>query len=165
MPKGKFKTKGIIIIVLLALIVLWGISKQASDKSANKLGAIFTPNDVKIISLGKSIYNENCASCHGIKLEGAADWKSPNNDGLMPAPPHDESGHTWHHTDALLFDITKYGLAKITNNENYKTNMPVYESILSDDEIIAVLSYIKSTWSNEIKQRHDELNAASVKVQ
>ena len=64
----------------------------------------------------------------------------------MPAPPHNERGHTWHHTDHLLFDLTKYGVEKIVKMENYKSNMPAYESVLSDDEIIAVLSYIKSTW-------------------
>ena len=82
----------------------------------------------------------------------------------MPAPPHNERGHTWHHTDHLLFDLTKYGVEKIVKMENYKSNMPAYESVLSDDEIIAVLSYIKSTWPQDIQARHDQLNAQKRKV-
>ena len=50
-----------------------------------------------------SLYAENCASCHGAKLEGQPDWRSPGPDGVMPAPPHDRTGHTWHHGDGMLF--------------------------------------------------------------
>ena len=28
---------------------------------------------------------------------------------MLPAPPHNETGHTWHHPDEMLFAITKYG--------------------------------------------------------
>jgi len=34
--------------------------------------------------------------------------------------------------------------------------MPAYENVLSDEEIIAVLSYIKSTWPEEIIRIHNE---------
>jgi len=153
-------------MILLALVILWGINNTIStNKLANKQGAIFTPDNAKIVALGEDIYDKNCASCHGAKLEGEADWRNPKEGGFLPAPPHDKSGHTWHHTDTLLFNITKYGFAKISNNENFKTNMPVFENVLSDDDIIAVLSYIKSTWPNEIKQRHDELNASGAQAQ
>ncbi|RKF07695.1 hypothetical protein DEM25_008030 [Oceaniradius stylonematis] len=76
----------------------------------------------------------------------------------MPAPPHDETGHTWHHPDQVLFDITKLGVVRAANLENYRSAMPAYEDILTDDEIIAILSYIKSTWPADVRERHDELN-------
>ena len=118
------------------------------------------PEDPKIVRLGNSIYVEQCASCHGKNLEGEANWKRPNKDGLLPAPPHDETGHTWHHADSLLFDLTKYGLAKTAGLKNYKTNMPVFEGVLTDEEIIAVLSFIKSRWPEDVRARHDQLNLA-----
>ena len=77
----------------------------------------------------------------------------------MPAPPHDETGHTWHHPDQVLFDITKLGIVAAANLKDYKTVMPIYEGVLSDEEIIAVLSFIKSTWPEEIRAGHDEMNA------
>lgn len=77
----------------------------------------------------------------------------------MPAPPHDETGHTWHHSNELLFNLNKYGIARLINNPDYQTDLPVYEEVLSDDQIIAVLAYIKSTWPEEIQQRHDQMNA------
>ncbi|MDO8276710.1 MAG: hypothetical protein Q7T63_01135 [Burkholderiaceae bacterium] len=36
----------------------------------------------------------------------AASWRSPGADGRTPAPPHDETGHTWHHDAAPLIDIS-----------------------------------------------------------
>ena len=78
----------------------------------------------------------------------------------MPAPPHDETGHTWHHPDTYLFLVTKYGIEKMIG-KTYPNNMPAYEDELSDDEIIAVLSFIKSTWPNHVKRQHDQINARS----
>ncbi|RMH47672.1 MAG: hypothetical protein D6686_12315 [Alphaproteobacteria bacterium] len=56
------------------------------------------------IAEGRQLYAEFCASCHGANLEGQPDWQSPGPDGRLPAPPHDETGHSWHHGDALLID-------------------------------------------------------------
>ena len=41
---------------------------------------------------------------------------------------------------------------------DYQTDMPTYEGVLSDDDIIAVLSFIKSTWPADVRDRHDEMN-------
>lgn len=98
-------------------------------------------------------------ACHGTKGEGQPNWRDRGSDGLLPAPPHDPSGHTWHHPDAQLFAITKHGLAKLIDQPDYRTAMPVYDGVLSDDEIVAVLSWIKAQWPLEVQQRHDEINA------
>jgi hypothetical protein len=45
----------------------------------------------------------------GANLEGQPNWKERQANGRLPAPPHDASGHTWHHPDAQLFGITKQG--------------------------------------------------------
>ncbi len=42
---------------------------------------------------------------------------------------------------------------------DYASDMPVYEDVLTDDEIVAALSFIKSTWPQEIRARHDDLEA------
>ena len=115
------------------------------------------PDDQDLVDLGKLVYKNNCASCHGVNLEGQERWRVPDANGYMPAPPHDETGHTWHHPDEYLFLMTKYGLEEIIGQE-YPNNMPAYKDILSDEEILASLSFIKSTWSREIKLQHDEIN-------
>lgn len=94
---------------------------------------------------GRKLYLENCASCHGADLEGQPDWRRPSPTGRMPAPPHDDTGHTWHHSDSALFRITKFGPAALIGG-GYESDMPAYDGILSDEEIRAVLDYIKSAW-------------------
>ena len=78
----------------------------------------------------------------------------------MLAPPHDETGHTWHHSDEDLFFITKYGGA---GKAGGASAMPGYEQILSDKEIISVLSFIKSTWPVQIRLQQDQINEQTVK--
>ena len=118
------------------------------------------PGDSALVARGKLIYAAQCSSCHGKSLEGQPNWQSPLASGRLPAPPHDNSGHTWHHPDELLFRITKEGSAKVAGR-GYKSDMTGFSEILTDPEIVAVLSYIKSTWPTEIKIRHDVLNRNS----
>ena len=118
---------------------------------------VLMPSDPDVVALGQTIYAENCASCHGANLEGQPNWRSPGPDGRLPAPPHDETGHTWHHNGDTLFRLTKYGTGALIGDPDYESNMPTYEGVLTDDEIIAVLSYIKSTWPQAIRERHDEM--------
>ena len=116
------------------------------------------PKNVSMVNLGEIIYQNNCSSCHGLNLEGQKNWKERDVDGYMPAPPHDQTGHTWHHNDQYLFDITKYGIEK-SLQLNYPNKMPVYEDVLTDIEILASLSYIKSKWPEKIQKIHDEMNS------
>ena len=93
---------------------------------------------------GKVLYMEFCASCHGANLEGQPDWRQRLPNGRLPAPPHDATGHTWHHSDEQLFRIVKDGLAALA--PGYETDMPAYAGVLDDAQIEAILDYIKGTW-------------------
>lgn len=116
------------------------------------------PDDPEIVQRGAEVYVGHCAACHGVRLEGQPNWQRRGADNRLPAPPHDASGHTWHHPDALLFKLTKYGLAAIAG-PSYPSNMPAYAEVLSDADIRAVLSYIKSTWPPEVRSYQDAINA------
>ena len=119
------------------------------------------PDDAAVTALGQQVYTARCAACHGARLEGQPHWRERGPDGRLPAPPHDASGHTWHHPDELLFRITKHGVAKAANLKDYVSAMPAYDGVLSDAEIVAALSWIKAQWPAYIRVRHDELNRAS----
>lgn len=134
-------------------VALFGFTRGPAETER----VVLLPNDAEVVALGREVYDVNCASCHGADLEGQPDWRSPGPDGRLPAPPHDETGHTWHHDGDTLFQLTKYGLADLIGDPDYDSNMPAYEGVLSDDEIIAVLSYIKSTWPDEVRTIHDEI--------
>ena len=111
-----------------------------------------------MLKQGALIYQTRCASCHGVHLEGQANWRERGADGRMPAPPHDSSGHTWHHPDDVLIRITKEGVAKAVGLPDYATNMPAFGDSLSDADIVAVLSWIKSQWTPETQRHHDDIN-------
>ena len=104
---------------------------------------------------GQTLYAENCASCHGANLEGQPDWRTPGADGVLPAPPHDESGHTWHHDNQLLFEYTHLGgqaALAARGVTGFQSGMPGFDGVLTDDEIWDVLAYIRSTWPDNIQQ-------------
>jgi hypothetical protein len=65
------------------------------------------------LAMGARLYTEACASCHGTESEGQPDWTRPLPTGRMPAPPHDASGHTWHHRDDVLFRLVKEGVTTV----------------------------------------------------
>lgn len=118
------------------------------------------PDDAAQVARGKAVYDLHCASCHGARLEGQANWKEKLPNGRMPAPPHDASGHTWHHPDAILFGMTKYGLipGKYAPPK-YQSDMPGFGQMLSDGEIWAVLAYIKSSWPQAIRKTQHEVDS------
>jgi mono/diheme cytochrome c family protein len=107
------------------------------------------------VSAGETLYQENCAVCHGANLEGQKNWQSPDENGVMPAPPHDQSGHTWHHDNQLLFDYTKLGgqvLVESRGINDFKSGMPGFGGALSDEEIWDILGYIYSTWPERVQE-------------
>ena len=83
------------------------------------------------LSAGKVLYAQHCAACHGAKLEGQPNWRSKLPNGRMPAPPHDDSGHTWHHPDEVLIGITKHGLVPPYAPPGYESDMPAFAGTLS----------------------------------
>lgn len=111
------------------------------------------PTDPARIAAGRTLYAQHCASCHGADLAGQPDWRTRKPDGRLPAPPHDESGHTWHHPMPMLFQMTRDGLVPPLAPPGYQSDMPAFAGTLSDDEIRAVLAYIESTWSDDIRAR------------
>lgn len=116
------------------------------------------PRDAAKLALGANVYARHCSACHGARLEGQPNWRARGPNGRMPAPPHDESGHTWHHPDRVLFAITKNGLVPPYAPKGYESDMSAFENKLSDDEIWAVLAYIKSHWkSREVLDTRAEM--------
>lgn len=113
---------------------------------------------------GAALYAENCASCHGAELEGQPNWRIAGDDGVLPAPPHDETGHTWHHPDSLLFDYTRLGGQEALRRmgvTSLKSGMPAFGGALSDEEIRAILDYIKSRWPAEIRDHQAGISRAA----
>ena len=101
----------------------------------------------EILAQGEILYAQYCAKCHGANLEGAPNWKQRLPDGSLPPPPHDSSGHTWHHSNELLTSITENGGDPAQNSK-----MPPFKDQLSREEVFAILEFIKSKWDREERE-------------
>ena len=130
------------------LLLAAAFAVTACDRVPPGENARADPRDGAKVALGAKVYVGHCAACHGAKLEGQPDWRIRLPNGRLPAPPHDESGHTWHHTDEVLFAITKNGLVPPYAPPKYDSDMLAFGGMLSEDEIWAVLAYIKSHWTS-----------------
>lgn len=141
------------LLFVIAVTILIAHSHSSTADDAVSL----QPNNQEIVMRGRELYAQHCASCHGKNLEGEPNWKDQKQNGRMPAPPHDMSGHTWHHPDQVLFEITKIGSEAYVGGD-YQSDMIGFKDILSDSEILAVLSFIKGTWPAKVQRRHNRLN-------
>lgn len=106
------------------------------------------PSDPEMVALGRNIYEQSCASCHGAAGEGEPEWETPNALGELRAPPHDSTGHTWKHSDAMLYRIISHGW-RDPFNETERLTMPAYGDLLSPRQIRAVIEYLETMWTHE----------------
>lgn len=143
--------------------LLLGALLAACDRPPASPASLLRPDDAQVTALGARVYQAHCAACHGARLEGQPNWRIRDATGRLPAPPHDASGHTWHHPDEVLFAITRHGVAQASNLKGYDSAMPAYEGVLTDAEIVAVLSWIKAQWPADIRRQQDDLNAAAAR--
>jgi mono/diheme cytochrome c family protein len=131
--------------IVVALFVLLAACSEAQPPPAD-------------VQASARLYAQHCAACHGMKLEGQPNWQQRLPNGRMPAPPHDETGHTWHHPDEVLFGITKFGLVPPYAPAGYASDMPAFAATLSDHEIRSVLAYIAGHWkSREVLEARAEM--------
>ena len=141
-----------LVATAVAIALLWEIG------SLNPLSF----NERRQVVQGQALYAVRCANCHGKNLEGQPNWQTPLPNGRMPAPPHDKTGHTWHHADKALSGVTKLGLKPFAG-EKYESDMPAFGTVLSDHEIEAILTYIKSTWPERERAYQKQMTQQSEK--
>ncbi len=142
---------GLVLLGLLGIDRLYPRPAMTGDDAMVLPAEVSAPPELSqgSILVGELVYKEHCAACHGANLEGQPTWKKPNADGKYPSPPHDDSGHTWHHPDAVLKQIILNGG---NGNPNAKTNMPAFRGKLTPIQVDGVLDYFKSKWSKEIRE-------------
>ena len=103
-----------------------------------------------LVARGEQVYATRCASCHAGDLKGEQGWPERRPNGVMPASPLDQSGTAWQRDDQWLFTTIKQG-GQATAPSGYTSYMPAFGGGLTDADIWAVISYIKSTWPRHIQ--------------
>jgi mono/diheme cytochrome c family protein len=106
---------------------------------------------------GRIVYERRCAGCHGDRLQGQADWRRLNRAGRLPAPPLDGAGHAWHHSDEELFHLVKFSVLDQAG-PGYQTDMPAFAGVVPDEDIAALVAYIRSSWPPGIQAAQSFLN-------
>ncbi len=134
-----------LIILAIAAAALMGCSSSSESDDP----AVETPTDP--IATGQKVFASNCAACHGAGGVGQSNWHIRKADGTLPAPPLNGEGHTWHHGDGLLYRIVSEGGAAL-EAPGLKSVMPAFGERLSHQEIVAVLTYVKSHWEGKMSR-------------
>lgn len=154
-PKN-FPSFGFGALVLFLFVLFAGCATLPSAIApptplVNQYGTVVPPLptlDSSQVARGKQIYQANCARCHGENGVGAPNWKTPDENLNYPPPPHNDTGHTWHHADRVLYEAIRDGL-RDPLKPNSELRMPAFGNTLNDADIEAMLAYFKSLWTNE----------------
>lgn len=129
------------VLLLLAAVLLAACSTSPSNDGGAGAGPGAT---------GRELFAANCAVCHGAGGEGQPNWHVRKPDGVLPAPPLNGDGHTWHHADGVLYRVVSEG-GQILEDPglDFTSAMPGFGGQLSQSEIVAVLTYVKSLWGEK----------------
>ncbi len=98
------------------------------------------------LETGKRLYGELCAGCHGENAEGQDPKRRAGglDENRVPiAPALNGTAHTWHHSPKLLFKYIDTG--SIIKN----SPMPAFGNQLNRQEILSIISYFQSLWSEK----------------
>ena len=135
--KGRFVAISILIAIFMAA------SKIYYDRSQVDRLVFIDKTSQAQNSLGKGLYQANCAFCHGDKLQGQLHWDKTYIEGKRPAPPLNASGNIALLSNRELFEITKYGGQPFAP-PGYINEMPAFEILLKDSEIWAILAFLRA---------------------
>jgi mono/diheme cytochrome c family protein len=147
----------VIVIAVVAGLLAAGVTAWLAQR---KHVPPISADDPRQVALGAAVYAARCAQCHGANLEGQPNWRERKANGRLPAPPHDASGHTWHHPDEALFAITKNGMTPYAP-AGYESDMPAFGNLLTDEQIAATLAFIESRWPASIRAQHARIDEQS----
>lgn len=137
-------------------LLLAGVGRDTSETAAARFH-FADAADKALVALGHQVYAAHCGSCHGRALQGQPLWQLDDQFAGRRAPPHDDTGHTWRHSDDELFAKTSSGRFA-TQPAVAVSGMPAFAGILTEHQIVAVLAYIKSRWSIGLRAMQAMLN-------
>ncbi len=108
-------------------------------------GSPFTPEQ---IAQGRIYYEATCAACHGVDGQGQFPEAplEPDATGRYGAPPHNQAGHTWHHTDELLL---RYVIEGGFSDPDTFYPMPRFDGLYDREQAAMIIAYIKTMWTEE----------------
>jgi mono/diheme cytochrome c family protein len=147
---------------LLFIIALAACSAQPSTRQSSI--TLVAPEDVAtseftdpVLRQGQVDYNTYCGHCHGYNGEGQIGdiLQTARQQGMRPVPPHNADGNTWRYAEQLLVRVIKEGLP----NPLDQFPMPPFAEVLTDEQIVGILAYIKLWWTDDQRAFHQQVTA------
>jgi mono/diheme cytochrome c family protein len=120
-------------------VYLKGISESSPAPPPAPTSALPTTESSLLISLGKSVYDARCATCHGAQGEG----KPPH----WPPLANNQSIEMQSAVNPIRM-VLNGGYPPGTSGNPMPYGMPPFAGLLSDNEVAAVVSYIRTAWGN-----------------
>jgi mono/diheme cytochrome c family protein len=143
MNKKKIALRGVV-GNLFIFVFLVACDQQPSISSSSTGVMPKRQYDQARLAKGRRIFTDNCAQCHGENAQGAANWRERNSDGSFPPPPLNGTGHAWHHSTAVLFDMIHNG------SKPNEGNMPAWKGKLSREDIELTILWFQSLWPDPV---------------
>ena len=140
---NRLGSKGRFVAVSILIAIFMAASKIYYDRSQVDRLVFIDKTSQAQNSLGKELYQANCAFCHGDKLQGQPLWDKTYIEGKRPAPPLNASGNIALLSNRELFEITKYGGQPFAP-PHYINEMPAFEMLLKDSQIWAILAFLRA---------------------
>jgi mono/diheme cytochrome c family protein len=95
------------------------------------------------VAIGKPLYAEYCAGCHGDNGQGGENWDRPNKDGSYPPQPLNGSGHSWHHSRTSIEKTIAQG------GTHPGATMPGFADSLDKQQRQAVIAAFQDFWDDK----------------
>ena len=140
---NRLGSKGRFVAVSILIAIFMAASKIYYDRSQVDRLVFIDKTSQAQNSLGKELYQANCAFCHGDELQGQPHWDKTYIEGKRPAPPLNASGNIALLSNRELFEITKYGGQPFAP-PHYINEMPAFEMLLKDSQIWAILAFLRA---------------------
>ena len=140
---NRLGSKGRFVAISILIAIFMAASKIYYDRSQVDRLVFIDKTSQAQNSLGKELYQANCAFCHGDELQGQPHWDKKYIEGKRPAPPLNASGNIALLSNRELFEITKYGGQPFAP-PGYINEMPAFEMLLKDSQIWAILAFLRA---------------------
>ncbi len=127
------------LLCVLCIAALAACAKGGNSSASASATAAAVAKNPASASDGATVYVANCSSCH-----------QPSGRGVAGAFPPLAGNPTVNGSPIAVIAIVKNGLEGrlVVNGTAYSGIMPSWKHQISDEQIAAVISYIRSTWGN-----------------
>lgn len=134
--------------LLLVSCLLAGCSEPAKEAEQVVEVQKYDPE----LEIGKKLYADRCASCHGASAAGSPGWPEESLSGQTAAPAlNQDSDITWQ-PELKLHYVIRYDEAHASANGEGVAKE------LQEEELAAILAWIQSLWDEETYEQWNAMN-------